>query len=127
MSKTKVIPITDSLDSVARKTSWYVSANSPKTVDDLNFTSRDEDGVIRWWDVVPPKTDYYHAHQMLGRAYAFELLDLINNPKAKGDNDRVFACIASELVRQGHTGNDGLYNGFFEGISEYLVNGTANR
>lgn len=63
-------------------TAWLVSSSSPRNVDELNFTSRDSDGAIRWRDVTPQKIDYYHAHQMLGRTYAFELLDLINNPKA---------------------------------------------
>ena len=64
----------------SRKTQWLVSSSAPKSVDDLSYTSRDAIGRINWWDVSPPKTNYWGVHQMLGRAYAFEILDLLNNP-----------------------------------------------
>lgn len=95
-------------------------------VDNLSFTSRDPEGRIRWWDVTPPKTDYWHVHEMLGRAYAFEFIDLIQE-KDKKLSKHTFGFIASEIVRQGRTMNDGLYFGFFCAISEYLIEGRVSR
>ncbi len=66
-----------------RKTTWLLCGNLPKTSDDLPFVSRDTEGGTNWWSVIPPNTDYWHAHQVLGRAYAFDLLDLIHNPEAE--------------------------------------------
>jgi hypothetical protein len=95
--------------------------------DSLSFTSREPIGRIRWWDVTPPKTDYWHAHEMLGRAYALELLDLIQDENRE-ISDHIFGHIATSIVRQGRTiENDGLYIGFFHAISEYLVTGKVKR
>lgn len=106
---------------------WYVSSFAAKTVDELNFTSRDANGRINWWDVTPPKTDYYHAHEMLGRAYAFELLDLIHNDRAEPVSPQILSYIASEIIRHGAAMPDGLCSGFFGAISEYLVTGKVDR
>ncbi len=43
----------------------HVNAKSSadiKTVDDLSFTSRDKIGRIRWFDVIPPQTNYWPFH-----------------------------------------------------------------
>lgn len=106
---------------------WHVPGGSPCSVDDLNFTSRDPEGRICWWDVTPPKNDYWHVHQMLGRAYAFELLDLIHNKQAGTITPHAFGFIACDITRRGFAMPDGLYSGFFDAISEYLVTGEVDR
>lgn len=106
---------------------WYVPGSAARTVHDLNFTALDNAGRINWWAVTPPRTDYWHAHEMLGRAYAFELLDLIHNPKAEPPPPHALGYIASAIVRRGVTMPDGLYAGFFNAISEYLITGEVNR
>lgn len=107
---------------------YLPSSSAARNVGELSFTSRDHEGRICWWDVTPPKTDYWHVHEMLGRAYAFELLDLIHNSgKDKELHKHAFGSIASEIVRRGHTMNDGLYYGFFGAISEYLITGEVDR
>ena len=104
---------------------WITSSSSPKTVDDLEFTSRDESGAINWWDVQEPRTQYWEVHRQLGRAYAIDLLDLIHNANAEID-PKTFGYIASAIVRQ-RPQMDGLHIGFFERISEYLIAGDVNR
>lgn len=106
---------------------WSVPDGAPCCVDDLNFTSRNPQGRLNWWDVTPPKTDYWHAHEMLGRAYAFELLDLIHNHKAAKLTPHTFGFIACDIARRGGAMPDGLYSGFFAAISEYLVTGEVDR
>lgn len=106
---------------------WYVPDGAPCCVDDLNFTSRDPQGRLNWWDVTPPKTDYWHAHQMLGRAYAFDLLDLLHNKRAEPIPPHAFGYIACAIARRGFAMPDGLYSGFFAAISEYLVTGEVDR
>lgn len=106
---------------------WLVPTRAPRTPDDLNFTARDHQGRIDWWSVTPPKTDYWHAHQMLGRAHAFELLDLIHNKHAEPIPPHLFGYIASDIARRGFALPDGLYSGFFAAISEYLVTGEVDR
>lgn len=115
----------------SRKTHWRVTCNAPKTVDELTFTSRDAQGRINWWDVTPPKTDYWHVHEMLGRAYAFEVLDLLNNPSAEGDNVAdlgfIMGAIARWLPTTAGSAASGMADGFFRVISEYVATGTASR
>lgn len=64
---------------------------------------------------------------MLGRAYAFELLDLIHNKQAQDIHPHTFSFITSDIVRRGFALPDGLYSGFFAAISEYLVTGEVDR
>jgi hypothetical protein len=111
-----------------RKAEWYVPGNAPKTADDLTFTSRDSNGCICWWDVTLPKTDYWHAHVVLGRAYAFEFLDLINNPEAE-EFEHILSYIVSAQMRwRGHDPCGGaIVEGFHQVISEYVVTGSASR
>lgn len=125
----KVQAITPTISQIKRKSTWIVSVDSPKTVDDLNFTSRNENGTINWWDVTPPKTDYWHAHQYLGRGYAFEVLDLVNNPEAEDVEGHELGCIMEAIARSRMcvSGAEGIAHGFFEVISEYVTTGTANR
>jgi hypothetical protein len=111
-----------------RRARWYVPQNAPKDAEDLTFTARDSEGRFSWWDVTLPKTDYWAAHAVLGRAYAFELLDLINNPKAEY-HKQILAFIVEAQMRW--RGNDpcggAIVHGFHEVLSEYLATGTANR
>ena len=111
-----------------RKSEWYVSGNAPKSADDLTFTSRDSNGCICWWDVTLPKTDYWSAHVVLGRAYAFEFLDLINNPEAE-ESEHILSHIVSAQMRwRGHDPCGGaIVEGFHQVISEYAVTGSASR
>lgn len=107
---------------------WRVPSDAARNVDQLSFTSRDAKGIMRWWDVTPPKTDYWGPHEALGRAYAYEFLDLVHSSdKPKKLYKHTFGFIASEIVRRGHTTSEGLYFGFFEVISEYLVTGKVVR
>lgn len=134
----KELNVMSKLSIAARKTNtvslppvraaWNASPGAARTVDELSFTSRDELGRFNWWDVTPPKTNYWHVHEMLGRAYAFELLDLIHNPNRVDEvPTNAFGAVAAEIVRQGHKMNDGLYIGFFAVFSEYLIEGRAAR
>lgn len=66
-----------------RKSRWTITTTAPKCPEDLHFVGRDSNGGMIWWNVTPPNTDYWHAHEILGRAYAFDLLDMINNPEAE--------------------------------------------
>ena len=114
----------------SRKTRWVVPTDAPKSVDELGFTSRDEIGAINWWDVIPPKTEYWAAHYELGRAYAYELLDLLNNPEAEGENTHVMGCISTAIARwmRSITGAaTGMADGFFSVMSEFVATGTVNR
>lgn len=104
------------------KRKWRVSPTAAKTVDDLNFTARDAAGRILWWDVTPPKTDYYHVHEMLGRAYAVELLDLIHSQEI---SKHTLCFIVSDMVRKQTHG--GLRDGFIGAISEFLITGNVDR
>lgn len=111
-----------------RKAEWYVPDNAPKTADDLTFTSRDLQGRICWWDVTLPKTNYWSAHVVLGRAYAFEFLDLINNPKAK-ESEHILSYIVGAQMRWRGTDPCGgaIVEGFHQVISEYLTTGSVSR
>ena len=123
----------DGLDilETSRKTRWLVTPNAAKSVDELTFTSRDSEGRINWWDVMPPKTDYWHVHEMLGRAYAFEVLDLLNNPKAEHGNEAslgfIIGAIARWLPTVSGTASSGMADGFFRVVSEYVATGSASR
>lgn len=115
----------------SRKTRWLVSSTAPKSVDDLTFTSRDELGRINWWSVTVPKTDYWHVHHTLGRAYAFELLDLLHNPEATDDDPHALGCISTSIAHWMQTvagsAATGMADGFFSVISEFVSTGTADR
>lgn len=115
----------------SRRTRWIVSSSSPKSAEELTFTTRLENGNFCWWHVTPPKTTYWHVHQMLGRAYAFEVLDLINNP-ATPDESRnclrfILQAIATWLPTVQNSAASGMADGFFEVVDEYVSTGTANR
>ncbi|MFT4063353.1 hypothetical protein [Paraburkholderia sp.] len=113
-----------------RQTKWVVTPGCPLKPEDLNFTSRDERGRFVWWDVVPPKTDYWHAHQVLGRAYAFELLDLMNNPNSEYP-EHIVAYITLAMSRWAQRvsacASEGTISGFFEVLSEFMGKGTVTR
>ncbi len=119
-----------------RQLHWVQFPGMPKCADDLTFTSRDDDGRINWWDVTPPKTNYWEVHRQYGRAMALELLDLIHNPEREQDEDGMafnwFSQIAGEIARTETAcrlkySTDGVYIGFFEAIGEHLTNGIYNR
>ncbi len=114
--------------SAPKKISRILQSNAPRNVDELPFTSRDESGRIVWWDVVPPRTNYWEAHATLGKAYALDLLDLIDNPnKSEPLNERTFGFIAAAIAREGtndpRTLGGAIVIGFFNCISEYLISG----
>lgn len=113
-----------------RKTSWILCGNIPKTSDDLPFVDRDAEGGMCWWSVIPPNTDYWHAHQVLGRAYAFDLLDLINNPEAEFPK-HIISHIVDSMARWRATvspcAGEAMPHGFFEVLSEYITTGKVNR
>ena len=96
----------------------------------MPFVGTDSEGRFNWWTVTPPKTDYWHAHQMLGRGYAFELLDLVHNPEAEKP-DHIISFIADAMMRWRRTvepvAGEAIPHGFFEVLSEYLVTGQVNR
>ena len=115
---------------VKRKTKWLVTKGAPKVVEDLSFFTRDSAGRAVWWDVTPPKTDYWHVHEMLGKAYAFELLELVNNPEAEHASGLV-KNVAEAVARCAWTtpgcAGQGMASGFFEVLGEYIQTGTASR
>ena len=115
----------------SRKTQWRVSASAPRSPDDLSFTSRDQSGCIKWWDVTVPKTNYWHVHHTLGRAYAFEVLDFLNNPESQDVNGSELGFICTAIARWLPTvagsAATGMADGFFGAISEFVSTGTADR
>jgi hypothetical protein len=68
---------------------------------------------------------------MLGRAYAFEVLDLLNNPSAEGENGGtlgyIMAAIARWLPTVSNSAASGIADGFFGVVSEYVATGSASR
>ncbi|MDO8706025.1 MAG: hypothetical protein Q7J84_13870 [Sulfuricaulis sp.] len=113
-----------------RRPGWILSSKAPRQVTDLPFFNRDSEGRAVWWDVEPPKTNYWPAHYMLGKAYAIDLLNYIHAARQSGEeiSPRIFGCIAGEIARKAHTmETDGIYAGFFDTISEYLVTDTVSR
>lgn len=110
---------------------WLVDPGAPKTADELSFAQRNEKGHMVWWAVTPPKTDYWHAHEMLGRAYAFELLDYVHNPDSDATDQTIgFVCKAvSEWAATTHhrAGACGMQSGFFGVLGEFIRTGTAGR
>lgn len=111
-----------------RKSEWYVPGDAPKTADDMTFTSRDLQGRICWWDVTLPKTNYWSAHVVLGRAYAFELLDLINNPEAEESKHILSYIVGDQMRWKGQDPCGGaIIEGFHQVISEYLATGKVDR
>lgn len=115
----------------SRKTKWLLSHKDKESVDDLSFTSRDKVGRLNWWDVQAPKTTYWPVHHMLGRAYAFEVLSLLNNPDANCDNKCAIGFISTAIAKWlpsvAGTAATGIADGFFGAIGEYVATGTANR
>jgi hypothetical protein len=93
-----------------------------KSVDDLPFISRDGGGQINWWDVTRPKTEYWNVHAALGRAYAYDLLDLLQNPIAnlKGHE-------AGHILRAAAMGDPSIADGFFEVVGQHLTTGDVSR
>ena len=119
------------ISAVTRRATWIISTTSPKTVDDLPFVSRSGDGASgSWWDVMPPKTDYYHAHEMLGRAYAFDVLDLMHTPGADCP-PRILEYVMTAVANRQSSIDDwpalAVAQGFFGAISEFLVTGSSDR
>lgn len=125
MTKLRVSAFAGGLSETRRKTRWIISARSPKRVEDLTFFSRDASGRAQWWDVAPPKTDYWHAHEVLGRAYALEILDLLNNPETEENCTHVLRCVLEAILRNPRS--EGMVSGFNAVISEWCATGTANR
>lgn len=127
----KIMPIKGTGMSYTRRAhKWAITGDGPKKPDDLSFTSRDAEGRMVWWNVTPPKTNYWHVHEMLGRAYAFEVLDLLNTPDAECP-ERIVSYITLDMHRWSHTvpwcAAEGIMHGFFDALSEYLVTGSADR
>ncbi|MDH5612223.1 MAG: hypothetical protein OEY66_07185 [Gammaproteobacteria bacterium] len=107
------------------KLEWQVSSDAPKTVDDLYFTKREPNGCINWWAVTKP-SNYYSANYMVGRAHAFDVIELMFNPKAKNLNDGLLSNIAINMA-ENHKTDDGVMRGFFSAFSELLLNGKVVR
>lgn len=126
----KIVEIGHGIKEVHRKSAWVLTEGSPRCVDDLSFTSRGADGLICWWDVTPPKTEYWHVHELLGRAYACEMLDLMNAPGAEYP-ERMLAHIAEAMARWAPSSvpwaAEPMRAGFFGAISEYVAKGTVDR
>lgn len=113
-----------------RRPDWILSSSAPRQVTDLPFVGRDSEGRPVWWHVEPPKTNYWPAHYMLGKAYAIDLLNYIHAARQSGEEiaPKIFGYIACEIARKARTmETDGIYTGFFQTISEYLVTDTVSR
>lgn len=112
----------------SKRAPWLIPSDAPTKPDDLTFFGRDAKGLANWWSVTLPRTSYWHAHQVLGRAYAFELLDLINNPQAEFP-EHILAYIVAAQARSSEPDPCGgaVVFGFHEVLSEYLATGTASR
>jgi hypothetical protein len=127
MSKAK--DVGSGIKEVKRTTKWLVCGSSPKKVEDLPFVGSVGSSSY-WWTVTPPKTDYEGVHRKLGRAYAFDLLDLVHSPDAEIP-EHIIGCIAEAMMRWSRTvepcAGEAIPHGFFEVLSEYLVTGRVNR
>lgn len=132
MARTNVIRLNEGagIKEASRRTRWGIPPNSPLKPEDLNFTGRDEEGRFVWWVVSVPKTDYCHPHHALGKAYAFELLDLMNNPAAEYPPG-ILAFVTSAMMRWANQTNaaasEAVIYGFFSVLSEFIGTGTAVR
>lgn len=94
---------------------------TPRTVDDLSFTARQPDGRIDWWAPTPPATTYWHAHELLGRAYGAELLALARAPRRGPDiSERTLVYIVDAMLAHRCRVGDGVVWGFLGVISEAL-------
>lgn len=93
--------------------------NAIQTVDDLSFTSRNDAGLINWWDVEPPTTDYWPDHFDLGQVYAAEFLELLESSEEDSTNEHTFGFIASTIAR--NRCSEGVACGFFQAMSERLM------
>lgn len=115
-------------DSDAQAPKWKVTSSTPRNVDDLLFTSRNSEGEICWWNPPALTSDDPLAHEGMGRACAYDLLKLIHNSAKTEELDKhTISYITSEIERQDHTMNAAIYKGFFEMISEHLIDSTGDR
>jgi len=120
-----------SFSEIKKRMRWSVDSSAPKTAEELSFVRRNEKGHMVWWDVTPPKTEYWHAHEMLGRAYAFELLDYVHNPESDA-HERTIGIVCKAIsgwaaATLNRTAACGMQSGFFNVLSEFIRTGTANR
>ena len=128
-TKLKVIQGTD-LRISKPQMRWVVPNDAPRTADDLKFTSRDAAGRIDWWDVTAPQTDYYHVHELLGRAYAFEYLDWAHNPDGDcrpADLSYIVTAMARKYAATGDWKIEAMIKGYLAVIGEMVTTGNANR
>ena len=129
-SQSKVTDLSHGLVEVKNKTKWIVSSLAATKPSELNFVDHNDSVRFSWWNVAPPNTDYGHAHEMLGKAYAYEFLDMINNPIKDEDHsqDGILAFIARDMAAQRSDYRmEAIADGFWRVINEYLLHGTAVR
>ena len=91
----------------------------PITVDSLSFTSRKENGCIDWFDVDHPDKDSkydWHKQYERGIAFAKEFLKFKKLPNAELNGSEL-GWILTTIARKAHVLPDGLYIGFFQGVS----------
>ena len=116
--------------SYSSRTDWYTCENAPRGVEDLPFVRREGAARINWWAVTPPLSRYSQPHEALGRAYGYEFLDLLNNPRRNEPflPKHMLGYIAMGILRQyGEGVPEGMARGFFDVISEYVVAGEVDR
>ena len=106
----------------ARRAMPSRKASAHRTVDELSFTARDARGLMVWWNFTPPSTQYWPAHFDLGRAYAYEALELMRDPNLQPEQDRalgfILAAVARWLPSVAGTAAAGIADGFFATIGE---------
>lgn len=117
---------------------WLLPQRAPVGASDLHFTratptivgGKTSWQIENWFDVVLPATDYSHAHESLGRAHAFEIIDALRNPDGWVDPGH-FGCIFSALCRWSertkHVCKESYLYGFGSVLGEYIQTHRADR
>ena len=86
----------------------------------LSFTRSGTAG-FKWWNVTPPQTSYTQAHAALGQAFAFELLDYLQNKNARNKSN-VLGYIALEITGERlDTCSGQMLFAFFKTIGNYVA------
>lgn len=105
---------------------WLVPSSAAKSPEELSFTEAGAAG-FKWWDVTPPKTPYTQAHDMLGRALAFELLDYLRNPAADKTPEALGHIALGIMGERVDTCRGQMLMGFFGTISTFVSGEPVNR
>ena len=92
------------------------------TSDNLSFTARDPEGRIDWFNVRhPSKLSSYDWGKEYDRGVGFaqELIKSCDDEGSEMETVHI-ACVCAEIARKSNVLPDGLYIGFFQGLTEIM-------